>query len=94
MKPCRIATAAAEGFAGLSLGEAVVDGLRPGAFQNFAQILLEEVSQRNIPFMVQAAGHHSAVPEYPNLIPQTVAEVGPRPLWCCQVRPIEFVSGL
>lgn len=94
MKPCRITTAAAEGFTGLPLGEAIVDGLCPGAFQDCAQILLKEIPQGDIPLMIQAAGHNSAIPEYSNLIPQAIAEIRPRPLLRIQIRPIKFISGL
>lgn len=94
LKSCSIAAAAAEGFGGLFLRKAIVDGFGPGGRQNGIQVLLKEISKVQVPLVVQAAGHHSAVPKNAQLVPQAIAEVGGGILRCGQVRPVEFIPRL
>ena len=44
--------------------------------------------------MVQAAGDHRPVPQYPHLVPQAVAEGGPVPLRGGQVGPVKYLAPL
>ena len=77
-------------FGGFSLGEAFVNCLGPGGFQNFFHGLGEEIAKRKVSLVVQAAGDHRSVAEDAYLVPQAVAEAD-LTLRSGKVGPVEFV---
>ena len=87
------AAAAAEFFGGLPPGEALAQSTRARGVQNFRKRLSEEVPQRHIALMIEAAGHDRAVDKHAELVAQAVAEL------CAgfagaQIGPVEFARTL
>ena len=92
MEPAGIATAAAQGLHSLAVGKTLINGLCSGAFQNFVHVLPEEVSQRNVSFMIQTAGDDRTIAEHTNLIPQAIAKYLFTAVSSGEVGPVKFVT--
>ena len=93
IEPPRKPAPAAQRLAGPPPVEALSDGPRPGTVQYPVQLLGQQVSQCQPPLAVQTAGHHRAVAQHGDLLPQPVAELGLRPA-AVLPRPVEFLPRL
>ena len=88
-----VAAAAAEGGGADAFLEAFADRAGQRGGEDLRQVLAEEVSQRERPLVVQAAGHDRAVTQHGDLLAQPVAELGLRPA-AVLPRPVEFLPRL
>ena len=88
-----VAAAAAEGFLGGAVGEAVIHGLGAGRGKDVGKVGLKEVAEGELTVMVEATGHDRAVNEYTDLIAQGIAENALSPIVCRHIRPVELLTG-
>ena len=76
----------------LSLLEALVNGLGSGGLQDGVQGGFMKVAQGQVALVIQATGHHRAVAQHTDLVPQAIAEHPLAVISSTQIRPVEFVA--
>lgn len=91
-EPPGIPTFPAELFRSFPAGEPLHHSLCPGRSENRLQVIFQNIAQSNDPLSVQAAGHHPAITEDSEMIPQTIAEDALALILRFAVRPGEAVG--
>ena len=87
-----VAAFAAKFFRGISVAEALTNGLRSVFCQNIFQRFLKQISQSNIPLVIQAAGDDGSVAKDADLIFQAVAEYFAAAFLSGKIRPVKFIA--